>query len=161
MCAPKGAGFLFVRAEARELLEPAIVSWDWEQRESFAERHRWAGTIDPSAHLAVPAAIDFMAAHKWPAVRERCRALAADALCELLALFPLEPLPGPFVQMVAARVPPCDPVATSRRLFAEHRVEVPFGMHGDDCVIRVSVQAYNDERDVDRLLEALRVEFRV
>ena len=159
MCAPKGSGFLVVRPEVRDLLEPAIVSWDWEQQDSFAERHRWAGTKDPSAYLAVPAAIDFMAAHDWPAVRERCRALAADALEELLALFPLEPLPGPFLQMVAARVPPCDPVEMNRRLFAEHRIEVPFGKHGDDCVIRVSVQAYNDERDIDRLLEALRDEF--
>jgi isopenicillin-N epimerase len=159
MCAPKGAGFLLVRPEVRDLLEPAIVSWDWEHQASFAERHRWTGTNDPSAYLAVPAAIDFMAANDWPAVRERCRALAADALAELLALFPLEPLSGPFVQMVAARVPPCDPVGMNRRLFAEHRVEVPFGRHGDDCLIRVSVQAYNEARDVDRLLEALRTEF--
>jgi isopenicillin-N epimerase len=159
MCAPKGAGFLSVRPEARDLLHPAIVSWDWEQSASFAERHRWAGTNDPSAHLAVPAAIDFMAANDWPAVRERCRTLAADALAELRTLFPLEPLPGPFLQMVAARVPECDTAEMNRRLFATHRVEVPFGRHGDDCMIRVSVQAYNDERDVDRLLEALRTEF--
>jgi selenocysteine lyase/cysteine desulfurase len=58
-------------------------------------------------------------------------------------------------------VPPCDPFETNRRLFAEHRVEVPFGRHSNDSVIRVSVQAYNDKRDVDRLLDALRAEFRV
>ncbi len=161
MCAPKGAGFLSVRPEARDLLEPAIVSWDWEEQESFAERHRWQGTRDPSAYLAVPAAIDFLAAHDWPARRRRCRDLAARALEELLALFPLEPLPGPFAQMVAARVPPCDPVETSRRLLAEHRVEVPFTELDGEHLIRVSIQAYNDERDVDRLLEALKTTFAV
>jgi isopenicillin-N epimerase len=161
MCAPKGAGFLSVRAAVRPLLEPAVVSWTWEDAERFADRHVWQGTRDPAAHLAVPAAIEFLDEHDWPARRERCRRLAAAALAELEALFQLEPLPGPFLQMVAARVPPCDPVEANRRLLAEHRVEVPFGPLGEDTVVRVSIQAYNDERDVDRLLDALRAHFSV
>jgi isopenicillin-N epimerase len=159
MCAPKGSGFLSVREEVRPLLEPAVVSWDWEDADLFAERHRWQGTRDPSAHLAVPAAIDFLAAHDWPAQQARCRALAASARDELAELFELEPLPGPFLQMVAARVPPCDPVEANRRLFAEHRVEAPFTELRGEHLIRVSFQAYNDERDLERLLDALRALF--
>ena len=159
MCAPKGAGFLSVRGEARDLLEPTIVSWDWEDADTFAERHRWQGTRDPSALLAVPAVIDFMAEHDWPSHQARCRALAARARDELAALFGLEPLPGPIAQMAAARVPPCDPVEANRRLFAEHRVEVPFTELRGEHLIRASFQAYNDEDDLERLLTALRALF--
>ena len=155
MCAPKGAGFLSVREDVRDLLEPTVVSWDWEDGESFAERHRWQGTRDPSPYLAVPAAIDFMDDHDWPSHQARCRALAAQARDELAELFGLEPLPGPIAQMAAARVPPCDPVEANRRLLAEHRVEAPFTeLHGD-CLIRASFQAYNDEDDLERLIVAL------
>ena len=159
MCAPKGAGFLSVREGVRDLLEPTVVSWDWEDAETFADRHRWQGTRDPSPYLAVPAAIDFMDEHDWPSHQARCRALAAQARDELAELFGLEPLPGPIAQMAAARVPPCDPVETNRRLLAEHRVEAPFTeLHGD-CLIRVSFQAYNDEDDLERLLVGLRALF--
>ena len=53
LCSPKGAGFLHVRAEAQALLEPLAVSWDWAE-DAWNDRHRWTGTRDPSAHLAVP-----------------------------------------------------------------------------------------------------------
>ena len=79
LCAPKGSGFLYARPEAQRLIEPAIVSWDWLDDAAFADLHRWQGTRDPSAYLAVPAAIAFQAEHDWPAVRERCHALLVVA----------------------------------------------------------------------------------
>jgi isopenicillin-N epimerase len=161
MCAPKGAGFISVRPERRELVEPTVVSWDWEDAESFADRHRWQGTRDPSPYLTVPAAIDFMDEHDWPSHQARCRALAARARDELAELFELEPLPGPIAQMAAARVPPCDPIEANRRLLAEHHIEAPFTeLHGEQ-LIRVSFQAYNDDDDLERLLAALRTLFDV
>ena len=78
MCAPKGSAFLYARPEVQQLIDPAIVSWDWLDDASFADRHRWQGTRDPSAYLAVPAAIAFQAEHDWPAVRERCRQLLSS-----------------------------------------------------------------------------------
>ena len=69
LCAPKGAGFLYARPEAQAWIEPLVVSWDWLDGAAFHELHRWQGTRDPSAFLAVPAAIDFQAEHDWPAVR--------------------------------------------------------------------------------------------
>jgi isopenicillin-N epimerase len=161
MCAPKGAGFLSVREDVRELLEPTVVSWDWEDAESFADRHRWQGTRDPSPYLTVPAAIDFMDEHDWPSQQARCRTLAAQARDELAELFGLEPLPGPIAQMAAARIPPCDPVELNRRLFEEHRIEAPCTSLRGEQLIRLSFQAYNDADDLDRVLTALRVLFDV
>ena len=157
LCAPKGSGFLHVRREHQEWVEPAVVSWDWERGETFAERHRWMGTRDPAAYLAVPAAIDFQAEHDWDEVRARCRALARRARVEIAELTGIEPLADEdaIEQMVAAELPPCDPGTVQRRLWNEHRIEVPVREVAGRPVIRLSFQGYNDERDLEALLDAL------
>jgi isopenicillin-N epimerase len=155
LCAPKGAGFLWVGPRLRDALEPLIVSWDWEDETEFAARHGWQGTRDPAAFLAVPDAIDFQAEHDWGAVRRRCHELAAEAQRGVAELGGLEPPPGPFAQMSAAQLPPCDPDEVQRRLHEEHAIEVPCREWEGRPLIRISCQAYNDERDVQRLLEAL------
>jgi selenocysteine lyase/cysteine desulfurase len=43
-----------------------------------------------------------------------------------------------------------------RRLFAEHRIEVLAQEWRGMPTLRLSFQGYNDERDLDRLLDALR-----
>ena len=44
----------------------------------------------------------------------------------------------------------------SQRLWEEFRVEVPIFEWQGRPLVRVSIQAYNQPQDVDRLLEALR-----
>ena len=97
----------------------------------------------------MPAAIDFQAEHDWPAVRRRCH--------ELLAAyeFGLEPLTDDFVQMRGFRIDHSDPPALQRRLFDEHRIEVPVFETPHGWVLRVSVQGYNDENDLQALAAAL------
>jgi isopenicillin-N epimerase len=155
LCGPKGAGFLWAAPGLRDWLEPLIVSWDWERETVFAARHRWQGTRDPAACLAVPDAIDFLAEHDWDAVRARCHLLAAEAQRAIAELAGVEPPPGPFAQMSAAQLPACDPDDVQRRLREEHRVEVVCREWEGRPLIRVSFQGYNDERDLERLLAAL------
>jgi len=149
LCAPKGSGFLYARPEVQDAIEPAVVSWDWADGAPFVDRHRWQGTRDPAAYLAVPAAIAFQAERDWPAVRERCHALLAAL--EL----PLDPLTDDFVQMRGYRVEHPDPPALKQRLYERHRIEVPVVETPNGWSLRVSVQAYNDEADLDRLAAAL------
>ena len=80
LCAPKGSAFLYARPDAQASIEPLVVSWDWVDGAPFQQRHRWQGTRDPAALLAVPAAIAFQAEHDWPSVRgaaTRCSAGSA------------------------------------------------------------------------------------
>ena len=149
MCAPKGSAFLYATPRAQELIEPLIVSWDWSDEAAFHEVHRWQGTRDPSALLAVPVAIDFLAEHDWPRVRERCHALLADADLGL------EPLTDEYVQMRGYRVEHDDPAALKQRLYEEHRIEVPIVETLGGWVLRVSVQAYNDAAELASLAAAL------
>ncbi|HST18157.1 MAG TPA: aminotransferase class V-fold PLP-dependent enzyme [Gaiellaceae bacterium] len=151
MCAPKGSGFLYARPELHGLIDPTVVSWDWEDGAPFADVHRWQGTRDPSGFLAVPEAIDFQDAHDWPAVRARCHRLLERARERL----PLEPLTDRFVQMLGFRIDHPDAGELTRRLYADHRVEVPVFESAGGWVLRVSAQAYNDDEDIDVLAEAL------
>ena len=155
LCAPKGAGFLWVGPRLRDVVEPLIVSWDWEGETEFAARHGWQGTRDPAAFLAVPDAIDFQAEHDWEAVRRRCHGLAVEAQRGVAELAGIEPPPGPFAQMSSAELPPCNTDRVQQRLLDEHDIEVPCREWHGSPLIRISCQAYNDERDVERLLDAL------
>jgi isopenicillin-N epimerase len=150
LCAPKGSGFLYARPEVQSLVDPLVVSWDWVDGAAFHERHRWQGTRDPSAYLAVEAAIDFQEEHGWAAVRERCHTLLAGAD------FGLEPLTDRFVQMRGYRVDHPDPPALKQRLYDEHRIEVPIVETPYGWALRVSVQGYNDEDDLGALQSALK-----
>ena len=144
LSAPKGAGFLWARPEHQDWIDPLVVSWGYD--EGFARRHGWQGTRDPAAALAVPAAI---AAHKSFDL-ERCRRLAASFHDRLP---PVGPRPAP--QMWASEVDTNDPEGLQRRLFDEHRIEVVVREWEGRSLLRVSIAPYNDEADVERLLEAL------
>ncbi len=156
LCAPKGSAFLYVRPERQELIEPLIVSWDWEEETGFAARQRWEGTRDPAAWLAVPDAIDFQAEHDWDGVRARCHDLALQAWARIAELLGVPPAtPDSFVQMVAVALPPCDPWAVQRLLFDEHRIEVLGQRLAETPLLRISFQAYNDAGDLEALVSAL------
>ena len=68
----------------------------------------------------------------------------------------LEPLTDDFVQMLGFRVPVADGQAFKQQLYERHRIEVPIVETADGWALRVSIQAYNDERDTDALLAALK-----
>jgi isopenicillin-N epimerase len=150
LCAPKGAGFLCVRPELQERVDPLVVSWGWRDRE-FAKRHDWQGTRDPAAWLAVPAAIAFQREWGWDDVRARCHALVERFVAES----GLRPVATEFGQMLAVELPPCDPDEVQRRLRDEHRIELPCFAHNGRPLLRLSVQGYNDEADVGALVTAL------
>ncbi len=149
MCSPKGAGFVYARPEAQLLFDPLVVSWDFADEAPFSVRHRWQGTRDPAALLAVPAAIRFLEEHDWAAVRDRCHTLLAGADLGL------EPLTGDFAQMLGFRIHHPDPASLKQRLFDDHRIEVPVFETPHGWVLRVSVQGYNDRSDLDALAAAL------
>jgi selenocysteine lyase/cysteine desulfurase len=105
----------------------------------------------------VPDAITFQRDRDWQAVRARCRALTLEArreLCELTGTEPLAP-PRLLAQMASVRLPMgCDGEALERRLWAEHRIEIPVTRLEKD-LLRISVAPYTRREDVERLLEAL------
>ena len=158
LCAAKGAGFLYARPEGQALLEPLVLSWDWEEETTFDARRRWMGTRDPAAWLTVPAAIRFQTEHDWDAVRSQCHELGVEARRRLADLFELEPLTptgDSFVQMLGAQLPPCDVWEVQERLLNEFQIEALLMELAGVPLVRVSLQAYNEASDVDALVSAL------
>ncbi|MDX6487303.1 MAG: isopenicillin-N epimerase, partial [Gaiellaceae bacterium] len=154
LCAPKGCAFLHVRDDWKDHVDGSIVSWGYgEEPATFLSRTEHQGTRDPAAYLAVSEAIAFVTEHDE---RERCVALAREArkrLCELLGSEPLGP-DAAIRQLVSVQLPTADP-DLSRRLFDEHRIEIPtMGPRRHD-LLRLSVASYTTREDVERLLDAL------
>lgn len=156
LCAPKGAGFLYVRRDLQPDVHPLMISWGYEGNDpTFVDRHEKQGTRDPSAYLSVPTAIEWQREHNWDAVRERCHELARRARNEL-GLEPLTPDSDEFFrQMVTLRVPDDAPKDLQERLYDEYRIEIPVFERREERFIRPSFQGYNDAADLERLKSAL------
>lgn len=170
LCAPKGAAFLHARPEHHQLLDAPIVSWGYSETvtghtgfdaytgTSVLERRlQWQGTRDIAPFLTVPTAIAFQDRHQWSRVRQRCHAFAAETLhrvCDILEQTPLC-ADTDFGQMVAIPVPSADAVFLKDALFDRFHVEIPVTSHGDQLFVRLSVQGYNTQEDLEILISGL------
>ncbi len=169
LCAPKGSGFLHARPEHHALLDAPVTSWGYASgtgghsgfdaylgTTTLERRMQWQGTRDIASWLSVPAAIEFQARHDWPAVRAHSHALARHAHDTLTQRYGLAPVAQDedWAQMVVIPVPTQDADALRRRLYDESRIEVPVTTHAGQVFVRVSVQGYNTEDDIDALLNA-------
>ena len=163
----KGSAFLYVRRELQPLIEPLIVSWGYHPTPEIATGSRfidllqWTGTKDPTAALTIPNAIQFMKDHDWDSVRCECHRLlrqTIERICDLTQLPPLYPLDSDFYgQMGIAQLPSSNLPLLKYRLYNEYKVEVPLTEWGNRQFIRVSIQGYNTQEDVDMLVHALEV----
>jgi isopenicillin-N epimerase len=152
LCAPKGSGFLWARREHQDWIEPLVISWGYHEDACFGERHGWQGTRDPAAYLSVSKAIEVHATFDLEAA-----ASLADEAERRLSPFGLKPLRGarsPLMRALTVRT--ADPQELWRRLYDEHRVELPVYEWEGTTLARVSIGPYTDEEDVDRLVDALR-----
>lgn len=170
LCAPKGSGFLHAAPSRQDCLDASVISWGYAGhagghtgfeaylgRTPFEQRLQWQGTRDLSAWLAVPEAIAFLHRHRWAEVRTRCHQLAARALAAISERYGLPAIARDdhWAQMVAIPVPVTEPERLRAALFHQHRIEVPVTSHAGQVFVRLSVQGYNTEEDVSRLVGAL------
>jgi isopenicillin-N epimerase len=129
-----------------------VVSWGYRDGADFGERHGWPGTFDPAAYVAVPTAIDV-----HPTFDLECMGALAEEAERRLAELGLPRIAGraaPFMR--AVELPSGDAQELWKRLFEEFRIEVPVYEWEGKRLLRVSIGPYNDEEDVDRLVDALR-----
>ena len=163
LCAPKGAGFLYARSEPQPLLQPLVVSWGWESERPgpsrFLDYFSWLGTDDPSAYLSVGAAIEFQTNYDWPRVREACHEMGLWARETLVAVTGMPPIcsASSFVQMFSIELPVGSLDRLGTQLWDEYRIEVPQVRWNGREFLRISIQAYNQVEDIQRLEDALSV----
>ncbi len=174
LCAPKGAAFLYVRADRRDRVRPLSISHGASSPRTDKSRFHlefdWTGTIDPTPYLCVPSAIRFLGSlvpGGWPGLMEQNHRLAVAArslLCERLGL--AEPCPPELIgSMATLGLPGEPPPADAKRLYdplqealmRRFSIEVPV-FASPDCtqrLTRVSAQAYNRLADYAKLADAL------
>jgi isopenicillin-N epimerase len=163
----KGSAFLYVRRTLQPHIEPLIVSWGYQATPGIATGSRfvdylqWTGTKDPTAYLTIPHAIQFMKDHNWDNVRHQCHLLLHQAIkriCDLTELPPAYPLDSDFYsQMGIAPLPPSNIVNLKSRLYDEYKIEIPLTEWRGRQFVRISVQGYNTQEDIDALVRALEI----
>jgi isopenicillin-N epimerase len=173
MLSPKGAAFLYTRKELQGLIEPLVVSWGWSADKNtttgsrYVDILQWTGTHDPSAVLSVPAALQFLHDHDWNEVRRQCHALLVQALAraeQVTGLPGRYRMDGPHasflpLQMGILPLPvETDLTQLKMNLYEKYRIEIPCVEWNGAKFLRVSIQGYNDETDVNALIDALKNE---
>jgi isopenicillin-N epimerase len=172
VCAPKGAGFLYVRENRRADVRPIAISHGANSERTDRSRYHlefdWTGTFDPSVWLAVPEAIRFIGSlvdGGWPEVMRRNHELALrgrDILARALGIEP--PAPDDMLgSMASLPIPDGSVTATGDRdplheaLLDDFHIEVPImpWPQPPKRLIRISAQLYNDESEYERLADAL------
>lgn len=175
LCAPKGAAFLHVRRDLQASVRPLSISHGANavrtDRSRFRLEFDWTGTEDPSAWLAVPAAIRFLEGllpgglAALMADNHRAALAARDAICAAVGAMPVCPdamvgsmasvlLPGKGTPLSGAV--PIDPLQEA--LFTRFEIEIPV-FHWPQLgqsILRVSTPIYIDSAEIDVLVAALK-----
>ncbi|HEY3255658.1 MAG TPA: aminotransferase class V-fold PLP-dependent enzyme [Polyangiaceae bacterium] len=172
-CAPKGAAFLWVRADRQASIHPLVISHGWaaprSDRPRFLLEFDWPGTLDASAILSIPAALSFLGGlfeGGFPALYAHNHVLALtgrDTLCTALGTSP--PCPDALLGSLAVALFPevtpkiPSPEALYNALVARG-IEVPIvPLPGyPSGFVRIAAQVYNSASEFVALAEALREE---
>jgi isopenicillin-N epimerase len=175
LCAPKVAGFLYVRPDRAARVRPWLISHGANSprrdRSRLQLEFGWAGTWDPSAMLCIPAVIECLGGllpGGWPELMARNHRLALEGralVCTALGI--AEPCPATMIGSMAA-VPigdggqgaqsalDLDPL--QERLRRGWGIEVPVVSWpaAPRRLLRLSAQLYNTLPQYRLLAQALR-----
>lgn len=162
LCAPKGAGFLYVRADRQGRIQPTTTSHGYNTsrpgRSPFHDQFDWVGTFDPTPWCCVGEAVKWCDSLLPGGINElmnRNHVLAVQARQKLCERFSVEPpcpetmlgsmatIPLPPSLQLPPKVARTDPLQA--RLLDEFGIEVPVVHWGDPAKrhIRISAHAYN------------------
>ena len=163
MCTPKGCSFLYVKKKHQHLFDPLLISWGYEaampSNSQFIDYHQMQGTRDFSAFLTVPKAIEFFKENNWKEVAANCRQIAHSnyqRFCDLLKTKPLAPISDEFLgQMCSMQIKTSAPEKLQRLLFEKYKIEIPVNRQDDKIFLRYSINAFNEQSDLDKLYDAL------
>jgi isopenicillin-N epimerase len=160
LCTPKGSAFLYVHPDQQEWIESLTISWGWHPSNTFRTRNEQQGTRDISAFISVPRGIEFQREHDWDAVRASCHERLASFRQRRLDHNGLDPImPNSrdwFSQMALVEVQAGgDPAQLRESLLNRHNIEIPCMSHNGITCVRLSVQGYVTDNDLDYLDAAL------
>ncbi len=154
---PRSSAILWAARERQEGLHPPVISWGLDQ--GLAAEFDMPGTRDPSAHLAAPAALEFMREVGVEAVRGHNHDLAWRGARRLAELWEVPfAVPEPMIGTMASVALPealgatrADAALLRDALLFEDGIEVHLSVRKGRLWTRISAQVYNEIGDVERL----------
>jgi isopenicillin-N epimerase len=149
------------------MIDPLVISWGWQEDWEFGtgsrylDKLQWWGTYDPTPVLSIPRAIEFMDDHNWDDIKDSCRSLLDDSLEKIereLGVVSISNVADPpRQQMAALDLSPVDDLpGLKKMLYDRYRVEIPCFEWRGRAVMRLSIQAYNSDRDIEVLIDGLK-----
>ena len=163
MLAPKGSSFLYVKKEFQDSIDPLIISWGYENatptESQFLDYHEYQGTQDISSYLTTPTAIKFLTDNNWNQVAADCKQLILEnykSFCDLLGSKPICPITPEFLgQMCSIPIRTKNPLELKELLFNKYQIEIPIMKLSDNIYMRISLNGYNSQNDLDLLRAAI------
>ena len=163
MLSPQGVGFVYVARKWEDKIRPPAISWGniSSGTNRLLLETDWQGTADISPILAVEDSITFLKENQWfNRVIPECSKLIDEFNTTILdvtgmrSLYEKNDFEPP--QMRSFLLPDGNHSSLHNRLFHDFMIELPVFMDFEDHFFRVSVQAYNNRSDLERLIDALK-----
>ena len=163
MLAPKGSSFLYVKKIFQNEIDPLVVSWGYESEapseSRFLDYHEYQGTRDISAFLTTPKVVQFLEDNNWNGKAAQCKKLILDNyknFCDLLNSKPICPVTSEFLgQMCSIPIKTDRPLELKEILFNKYKIEIPITKIESGMFLRIALNAYNSQNDLDILYAAI------
>jgi isopenicillin-N epimerase len=163
ICAPMGAGMLWVTPDKRESIRPAVISNF--NADGFVPAFEWQGTRDITPWLTVPDAIAWGASIGWDRIMQHNHELAVwvqDMLCSRWDVEPNSARDGSMIGSMASITLPAevqqrynDRQAYQAMIHREYNIEAPIVDWPQGWLVRPSCQIYNRPEQYIALAEAI------
>lgn len=159
--ASRGSALIYVRKNFQANMHPVVISWNYNN--GFQSEFHQQGTLDYSAFLTVPAALEFrrrLGEEKILDYNRRLARYAAETLSrawntDVLMSGSQNTLDNPLLAVVNVRLPVNDSIVVHtivERLMLSHRTFMAtFVEPANRWYARISAQIYNEKSDYDRL----------
>ena len=176
MCSPKGVSFLYASDYIKDSIDPIIISWGYKdqmfnEKSKFINNHQWQGTNDLSAYFTIPEVINFLTTQKWDKISQECHNLIVqtkdrfdninssceptsrnnDHLGQMLS-FKLNQS-SEFLDLI--KQDPSKIVQLQKTIFSKTNIHIPIIWWNNFAYMRISIQAYNSQSDVDKMFDML------
>ncbi|MEN9232133.1 MAG: aminotransferase class V-fold PLP-dependent enzyme [Thermostichus sp. DG02_5_bins_236] len=165
--APKGCAFLWVAPHQQFQTHPTVISHGFGQ--GFLAEFDWVGTRDPSAWLAISAALEFIRELGIDPIHQhnhtlmmQARQLLLDRLEgippapeNMLGFMATLPLPPLWQQWMLDLPLPIRARQLHDDLWHTHRIEVPIIPFAGQLWVRISAQLYNHLAEYEQLVQVL------
>ena len=162
LCTPKGVSFLYVNKEIQNKLDPLIIGWGWRDSETklsnFQSNHQWWGTRDMSSYFCIPLAIMIHQEKEMVHSRIQCLSKISIIRKEINNITKQSDIcPNEMLGHMASMIIPIENhLEIKNKLINEYNIEIPIFNWKGKNLLRVSYYLYNQEKDINYLIKALK-----